>query len=557
MRNDLSTYDYIVVGGGSAGCVLANRLSADPDVSVLLIEAGPGDNTYKIHMPAAVKYVLSDPAMNWGYETEPQRNMDGRRLLWPRARVLGGCSSHNAMVFIRGHARDYDHWRQLGCEGWSYADVLPYFKRAETRQCGGDAYRGDAGPMKIKPADNPNPLHHAWVEAGQQAGFPLTADFNGHQQEGVGWFDLNIRNGRRCNTAYAYLHPVRSRANLRIEVNSLVNRVLFERTRARGVELVRGRDLQVAHARREVVLCGGAINSPQLLMLSGVGPADELRGHGIDVVLDLPGVGRNLQDHLDVAVKQECTEPVSLYGANRPHRAAMIGLEWWLFGTGLGATMHMDTGSFLRTLPHLETPDIQHHFIPVFIEDHGMTWPDRHGYQAHVCQLRQESRGYVKLRSADPVEHPVIEPNYLQTEEDRRCMRDGVKVTREILAQPAFDRFRGRAVQPRSDQTSDADIDAFVREYSQTCYHPSGTCAMGTGIHAVVDPAMKVHGVEGLRVVDASVMPTIVGGNLNAPTIMIAEKAADMILGCEPPPAEEVPVAAPAARAPVGPVRGN
>ena len=545
---DQNTYDYIIVGGGSAGCVLANRLSADRNLKVLLLEAGPSDSSYKVRMPAATAYVIADPDMNWHYYIEPQKHLDNRQLMWPRAKVLGGCSSHNTMVFIRGHARDYDHWRQLGCDGWSYADLLPYFRRSEHRVAGGDDYHGDEGPMQIRASNDPNPLQQAFIDAGVQAGFPYTPDFNGHQQEGVGRYDLNIDGGNRCNTAWGYLRPARSRPNLRVKVNSLSLRVLFEGTRAVGVEYEQYGQVHQVRAEREVIVSGGAINSPQLLMLSGVGDADHLRGLGIPLVADLPQVGENLQDHLDVAVQHECKQPITLFGSNKPMAAASIGLEWFLFRTGKGATAHLEAGSFLRTISSMEFPDIQHHFVPMIIANHGMDWPDRHGYQVHMSQMRPESRGYLRLRSADPRTHPIIQPNLLDAEEDRRCMRDGVRVTREILRQPAFDEFRGKEIQPGDDCISDADIDAFVRAKAETAYHPSSTCKMGTDLQAVVNPQLQVQGVSGLRVVDASVMPTIVTGNLNAPTIMIAEKAADMILGNPSLSPAEVDVAEPVER---------
>ena len=475
--------------------------------------------------------------------------MDGRRLIWPRARMLGGCSSHNLMVMVRGHARDYDQWRQLGCDGWSYADILPYFKRAESRFPGADDYRGGEGPMRLKPGADPNPLQEAFLEAGQQAGFPYTEDFNGYQQEGVGRFDLNIHGGNRWDTGRAYIWPVMSRSSLEVELGALSTRLLFDGARAIGVEFERKGALVRCHAEAEVIVSAGSINSPQLLLLSGLGPADELAKLDIPVVADLGGVGRNLQDHLDVAVQHECVQPVSLYSHMPLHRRAAIGLEWMMFGTGPGATGHSETGAFIRTSESIERPYIQNHFLPVAIR-RGHDWPDRHSYQVHVCQLRQESRGYLALRSRDPREAPLIEPNYLETDGDVRCMREGVGITREILAQPAFDPFRGPEMTPGADRTSDAAIDAFVRDRAETCYHPCGTCKMGaaTDADAVVDPALCVRGIEGLRVVDASVMPTVVGGNLNGPTIMIAEKAADMILGRAALAPENASVAAPVAR---------
>ena len=542
------SYDFIIVGGGSAGCVLANRLSADPEASVLLIEAGPADTALKVSMPAASVHVMSDESINWHYYTEPQANLDERRLLWHRARLLGGCSSHNTMVFVRGHARDYDRWRQLGCKGWSYAEVLPYFRRLEQRETGEDAYRGGEGPMRVRPADYPNPLNQAFLEAGVEAGFPYSDDFNGHRQEGVGRFDVNISDGKRWNTSLAYLSPVMERSNLDVQTDALVTRILFNGSRACAVELSVGGQLQTVETSHEIVLSAGAINSPQLLILSGVGDPAELQKLDIPVSIDLPSVGQNLQDHLDVSIQHECLQPVSLAKYTRIDRQALIALQWYFFKTGLGASGHLEVGSFLRSSPDVASPDIQHHFIPLAVVNHGATWPKMHSYQASVCQLRQDSRGSLTLRSNDPREHPVLQPNYLQTEPDRRCMRDAVKITREIFAQPAFEEFRGVELQPGPDCKTDAQIDAFVRAKSETTYHPCGTCKMGTDDSAVVDPALRVLGAQGLRVADASIIPTIVSGNLNAPTIMIAEKAADLMLAIEALPREEVAVAEPLPR---------
>jgi len=546
--NSFKTYDYIIVGGGSAGCVLANRLSANSDVSVLLVEAGPKDTAIKVRMPGAVPYVMADASINWYYYTEPQQHLNGRRLQWPRARILGGCSSHNTMVFVRGHARDYDHWRQSGCEGWSYADVLPYFRRMETRSVGRDAYHGGDGPMQVKPASDPNILNQAFIDAGIQAGFAYSEDFNGHQQEGVGRYDVNIFRGNRWNSSRAYLWPAMSRSNLDVQTGALVTRVLLTGTRATGVEFLVDGQMHRADASQEVVISAGAINTPQLLLLSGIGDAAHLKRHDIPVTLDLPSVGRNLQDHLNISVQHDCLKPVSLAGQTRLDRRAKIAAEWLLLGKGIGASGHLEAGAFLRTTQAAASPDIQHHFIPLAIRDHGKSWPKEHSFQASMCQLRQVSLGYLALRSNDPSEHPIMQPNYLDAEEDRRCMREGIKLTREILAQAAFDEFRGAEIQPGPDCQTDEQIDAFVRDKAETCYHPCGTCKMGTGADAVVDPRLRVYGMEGLRVADASIMPSIVSGNLNAPTIMIGEKAADMILGREPLPREEVAVAEPIPR---------
>ncbi len=542
MSSDLS-YDYIIVGAGSAGCVLANRLS-EPGARVLLLEAGPADRTWKIHMPAALTYNLCDTKYNWAYETEPQPHMDGRRMYWPRGRVLGGSSSLNAMVYVRGHALDYDRWAGNGLPGWSYAHVLPYFKRAETCERGGDDYRGSGGPLTVSRGTMANPLFAAFIEAGRQAGYPLTADMNGFQQEGFGPMDMTVRRGRRWSAAAAYLRPVMARSNLTVMTGALASRIVVESGRATAVEF-RHRGTAMRARAREIILSGGAINSPQLLLLSGIGPADEIRQHGIAAVHDLPGVGRNLQDHLELYVQYACKEPITLYVTENPIRRIAIGVEWFLFKTGLGASAHLEAGAFIRRTGDVPHPDLQYHFLPSLVNDHGRKPIGRHGFQAHVGPMRPTSVGYLRLRSADPAVHPEIQPCYLATEQDRREMRDAVTLTREIFAQRAFDRFRGAEIQPGAAVRADAEIDAFVRAKSDSAYHPCGTCRMGNDELAVVDGELRVHGIEGLRVVDASIMPSEVSGNLNAPTIMIAEKAADMILGRPPLEPLHVPVYAP------------
>ncbi|MEQ5835550.1 choline dehydrogenase [Marinobacter sp. NFXS9] len=530
-------FDYVVVGTGSAGCVLANRLTEDGQDQVLVLEAGKKDNTWKIHMPAALMYNLMDDKYNWYYHTEPQEHMDNRRLYWPRGKVWGGGSALNAMVYIRGHAYDYDRWHDEGAAGWRYQDVLPYFRKAETREKGADDYRGGNGPLNVHTGDEPNPLFDAFIEAGQQAGYPFTDDMNGYQQEGVGLMDMTIKQGKRWSAAQAYLRPVLERPNLTAETGAMTHRILFDGDTAVGVEYVQeGKTVRVA-ARKEVIVSGGAINSPQLLMLSGIGPAADLEKQGIDVKVDRPGVGQNLQDHLELYVQHECKEPVTLYKYTTQPGKTIAGVKWFLnHDWGACRTAHLEAGGFIRSEAGVRHPDIQFHFLPSQVLDHGRKDAECHGFQVHVGPMRPTSRGYLTLKSDKPGDHPIIQPNLLSTERDRWEMRESVKLTREIFQQKAFDRFRGKELRPGADMTSDADIDAFVRQYSDSAYHPSCTCKMGSADDpmAVVDEQARVYGVQNLRVVDASIMPSVVSGNLNAPTIMLAEKCADHIRGRDP-----------------------
>lgn len=525
-------FDYVIVGAGSAGCVLANRLTEDGRYRVLLLEHGGSDRSIFVQMPTALSIPMNTSRYNWRYHTEPEPGLGGRSLHTPRGKVLGGSSSINGLVYIRGNPHDFDRWQEEGASGWSYAQVLPYFRRAETRLDGGDAYRGDSGPLQTRYGLLTNPLHDAWLKAGQQAGYPYTADVNGRQQEGVGRFDMTVGGGRRSSTANAYLRPALQRRNLCVRTHALVTRVLFEGRRASGVEYERGGASHVVRAAREVIVSGGPINSPQLLKLSGVGPADELRSHGIPLVHELAGVGENLHDHLEFYLQMACREPVSLYSALSLWSRAGIGIRWILRKDGLGATNHFETGGFIRSRAGVRYPDIQIHFLPLAMNYDGSSPAKEHGFQAHVGPMRTKSRGWVRLRSREPRAAPSILFNYLSHPDDWTEMRACVRLAREIFAQPAFDRYRGREMQPGADVTTDAAIDAFVRDKTESAYHPCGSCKMGTASDpaAVVDSQLRVLGVEGLRVVDSSIMPSVTTGNLNAPTIMLAEKAADHIL---------------------------
>jgi len=526
-------YDYIIVGAGSAGCVLANRLSEDPAVSVLLLEAGPSDWHPFVHMPAGLAKLVGNKGVNWDYNTAPDPELGNRSLWWPRGKVLGGSSSINAMCYIRGHARDYDEWQSLGAEGWNWNAVLPYFKRSEGNSRGASELHGGDGPLGVSDHRYGNPLSPVFLEASKQAGLPVNDDFNGAQQEGMGWYQTTTRNGARCSSADAYLKPVRARPNLKVVTHALASRVTFEDGRANGVVYsVAGKGGFCEGARREVILCGGAINSPQLLMLSGIGPAAHLRQHGIEVRVDLPGVGGNLQDHLDTCTIRRCTQDITYDKTND----VLIGLQYYLFKQGPGTSNIAETGGFLRSpLAEDDRPDLQLHFVPAQLDDHGRNRLPGSGYTLHVCFLRPKSRGRVSLASANPGDKARIDPGYLNDAGgfDLKVMIEAVRLSRKIFAQEAFAPFRGPELFPGEQAQSDAEIVDFIRRKAESIYHPVGTCKIGRDDDpdAVVDAQLRVRGVKGLRVVDASVMPKLIGGNTNAPTMMIAERAADLILG--------------------------
>jgi choline dehydrogenase len=494
-------------------------------------------------MPAALSIPMNMDKYNWGYHTEPEPCLGGRTLHTPRGKVLGGSSSINGMAFVRGNPRDFERWQEEGASGWSYRQVLPYFRRAEARADGGDEYRGDSGKLQVSYGTLANPLHRAWLEAARQAGYPATADINGFQQEGMGRLDMSVGGGERCSAARAYLHPAMRRQNLTVRTHALATRVLFDAAQATGVCYRRAGQEFLARARREIIVSCGAINSPQLLKLSGVGPAEELRAQGITVVQDRPGVGENLQDHLEFYFQVASKEPVTLYSSMNVFSKALIGARWLLFKNGLGASNQFETGGFIRSAAGVRYPDIQYHFLPAAVSYDGSSLVNEHGFQAHVGPMRSKSRGWVRLNSAQATDPPRILFNYMSHEEDWVQMRACVRLTREIFAQRAFDRYRGREIQPGAAVRSDEQIDAFIRERVQTAYHPSCSCKMGRSEDpmAVVDSQTRVIGITGLRVVDASIMPSVTTGNLNAPTIMLAEKAADLILGRTPLPEADVP----------------
>lgn len=532
---DVREYDYVIVGAGSAGCVLANRLTQDGRFSVLLLEAGPMDHNLMIHIPAGVYSVYRDPSLNWNYVTGDEPDLLGRNVEIPRGKVVGGSSSINSMVYMRGHPLDYDRWeREFDLKGWSYADCLPYFKAGETSSRGADDWRGGSGPLGVTHSSLNNPLYDAFLEAGKQAGQGQSGDLNGYKPEGVARFDATKKEGRRCSAAVAHLKPALARDNLQLETGAMVHRLVVRGDRISGLIYVRGGERHEVSVAKEVILSGGAINSPQLMLLSGIGPEHHLRSHGIDTVLDLPGVGQNLQDHPTVVIKYACTKPVTIDYLASPVHKAIAGARWLATRSGVAASNIWEAGGLVRGNATVPYPNLQYHFGPIGVAYEGTRMTLEQAFSIHVDQLRPTSRGTITLKSANANDKPLLNFNYLSTAHDRRELVEGVRLARDLVAQPAFDDFRGVEMYPGTTAQSDIEIETAIRALIETDYHPCGTCRMGNDPMAVVDGQMRVHGIDGLRVVDASVIPQIISANLNAPTQMIAARAADFILGNTP-----------------------
>ena len=532
-------FDFIIVGAGSAGCAMAYRLSEDPSNRVLVLEFGGTDVGPLIQMPAALSYPMNMPLYDWGYTSEPEPHLEGRRLATPRGKVIGGSSSINGMVYVRGHACDFDTWEEMGASGWGYRHVLPYYKRQEHSHGGQDGWRGTNGPLHVQRGTKWNPLFDAFKTAGEQAGYGVTADYNGERQEGFGDMEMTVHRGRRWSAANAYLKPALKRGNLTLIKGALVLRILIEDKRAVGVEFETGGEVREAKAAREVILSASSINSPKILMQSGIGPAAHLAEMGIDVVADRPGVGANLQDHLELYLQQACTQPITLYKHWNLFSKAVIGAQWLFLKQGLGASNQFESCAFIRSRAGVKYPDIQYHFLPFAVRYDGQAAAEGHGFQAHVGPMRSKSRGRIKLTSSDPKAKPSILFNYMSHEDDWEDFRTCIRLTREIFGQEAFAPYRGKEIQPGDSVQSDEDLNGFIREHVESAYHPCGTCRMGAkdDAMAVVDPECRVIGVDGLRVADSSIFPQITNGNLNAPSIMVGEKASDHILGKTPLPA--------------------
>jgi choline dehydrogenase len=540
----MQVFDFIIIGSGSAGSVMANRLSEDGKNSVLVLEFGGSDRGPFIQMPSALSFPMNMNMYNWGFETEPEPHLDGRKLATPRGKVIGGSSSINGMVYVRGHAKDFDTWEEMGAKGWGHRHVLPYFKRLENSHGGEEGWRGTDGPMHVKRGQRLNPLYQAFVEAGAEAGYPVTPDYNGHQQEGFGAMEMTVHNGLRWSAANAYLKPALKRGNVKLVTYAYVNRIILEGKRATGVEYEVDGEVVLAKARREVIVAASSINSPKILQLSGIGAPDVLKAAGIPVQHALPGVGENLHDHLEIYFQVESKQPITLYSKLNLFSKGLIGLEWLLLKTGLGSTNHFESCGFIRSRAGIEYPDIEYHFLPAAMRYDGKAAFNGHGFQVHVGPMRTKSRGHVRVRSKDSKTPPRILFNYMSHPDDWEEFRACVRLTRELFEQPVMQKYTGNEIQPGQSVQTDEQIDDFIRQHAESAYHPCGTCKMGSAKDptAVVDETCKVIGIEGLRVADSSIMPQVTNGNLNAPTLMIGEKASDHILGREPlPPSNQVP----------------
>ena len=523
-------FDYLIVGAGSAGCVVANRLSENVNNSVAIFEAGGSSDIWKVKMPLALLYTMHDPKYNWKYYSEPEPYLNNRKVFCPRGKMIGGCSSHNGMVFVRGNRDDYTRWQNFGLKDWSYEKVLPYFKKIEKWSEGENQFRGSLGPLPVSLSKNKNPLFKAFIDAAAEAGHKTNIDMNGEEQEGFGMFDTTMHQGERAGVAKYYLNPILNRKNLNIFKNSFVEKILFDGKKAIGLQVKIKNKVQKIYANKEVILSGGSINSPQLLMLSGIGDEAQLRDNGINVVHDSKGVGKNLQDHLETYIQQKCKTPNTLYTYTKLIPKILAGMQWFMFKSGPCSQSFLEAGGFAKSSPERKVANIQFHFFPSFVINHGLKDPDSHGYQLHASPNHPKSRGEISLKSSDPYDYPKILFNYLKEEEDLKQTRECIKVARKILSQPALSEHAGEEVGPGLDSQSDDELNEYIRSKADTAYHPCGTCKMGVDDMSVVDQDLKVKGIENLRVIDASIIPEIPSANLNAPTLMIAEKGSDYIL---------------------------
>jgi len=523
-------FDYIIVGAGSAGCVLANRLSKNSNNKVGIFEAGKSSDIWKVKMPLALLYTMHDPKYNWKYYSEPEPYLNNRRLFCPRGKMIGGCSAHNGMVFVRGNKNDYERWENFGLKSWSYKKILPYFKKIENWSGGENQYRGILGPLPVNQSKNKNPLFKAFLNASSEAGHKINTDMNGEHQEGFGMFDTTIHKGQRASISRYYLNPAKKRKNLNIFSNSFVEKIIFDGKKAIGIEVKIKDKVEKIYAEKEIILSGGSINSPQLLMLSGIGEANHLKQKGINIVHDLKGVGKNLQDHLETYIQQECKTKDTLYKYTKLVPKVLAGIQWFLSKSGPCSQSFLEAGGFAKSSPERDIANVQFHFFPSFVIDHGLVNPSSHGYQLHASPNHPKSRGLITLNSSNPYDYPKILFNYLEHEDDLRQTRESISVARKVLAQNSLVKYAGKEIGPGPDVQSENDLDEYIKSNAETAYHPCGTAKMGVDKMAVVDEDLKIHGLQNIRVVDASVMPEIPSGNLNAPTLMIAEKASDSIL---------------------------